>query len=132
MGHGTGKADADGVELIPDITVVNGGAKVVHFYIVLKTPGARPEGRHRVDHQAQQRPAGATRFTPQIPRSLQIVAGIPLRVESLHVNAGYKSYARTGSSRPCARQTASGSTTSRSTTSTGQVAKFDGAVTCRS
>ena len=66
---------------IPKITIVNGGAKFVYFYIVLSTPA-------RV-----QQPIAATitkltsgrwryRLDFKIPRNLQIVAGIPLRVES--------------------------------------------------
>lgn len=92
MGSGSGVARADTVETIPRITVVNGGANKMYFYTVLQNPA-------RV-----QAPVPATitktsgkwayKVTFKVPTSLQIVAGIPITLDSLDVTVGGKSYAK--------------------------------------
>jgi hypothetical protein len=92
MGKGTGVAKADTVETRPKITVVNGGAKKIYFYTVLQNPA-------RV-----QAPVPATitktsgkwayKLSFKVPTSLQIVAGIPITLDSLNITVGGKSYAK--------------------------------------
>jgi hypothetical protein len=131
MGHGTGKADADGVASIPDITVVNGGPKAVHFYTVLKNPARVQKAVSASIAKLKNSPWGY-KVHASIPRSLQIVAGIPLRVESLHVNAGYKSYAREWIVTTMCPSGHKWKYHVEVHYETGQIAKFDGGVTCRS
>ncbi|HEX5924489.1 MAG TPA: hypothetical protein VFY45_11700 [Baekduia sp.] len=131
MGHGTGKADADGVASIPDITVVNGGAHAVHFYTVLQHPARVQKTVSASITKLNSGPWGYKAHAT-IPRSLQIVAGIPLRVESLHVNAGYKSYAKDWVATTMCPASHKWKYHVEVSYETGQVAKFDGAVTCRS
>jgi hypothetical protein len=131
MGHGTGKADADGVASIPDITVVNGGANAVHFYTVLQHPARVQKTVSASITKLKSGPWGYKAHA-SIPRSLQIVAGIPLRVESLHVNAGYKSYAKDWIVTTMCPASHKWKYHVEVSYETGQVAKFDGAVTCRS
>jgi hypothetical protein len=131
MGHGTGKADADGVASIPDITVVNGGANAVHFYTVLKNPARVQKAVTASITRLHSGPWGYKAHAT-IPRTLQIVAGIPLRVESLHVNAGYKSYARDWIVTTMCPSGHKWKYHVEVHYETGQIAKFDGAVTCRS
>lgn len=92
MGSGSGVAKADTVTTIPRITVVNGGANKIYFYTVLQNPA-------RV-----QAPVPATitktsgkwayKVTFKVPTSLQIVAGIPITLDSLNITVGGKSYAK--------------------------------------
>ena len=92
MGSGSGVALADNVTTVPRITVVNGGPSKIYFYTVLQNPA-------RV-----QAPVPATitktsgkwayKVTFKVPTSLQIVAGIPITLNSLNVTVGGKSYAK--------------------------------------
>lgn len=131
MGHGTGKADADGVASIPDITVVNGGANLVHFYTVLKNPARVQKAVTATITKLKSGPWGY-KVRASIPRSLQIVAGIPLRVESLHVEAGARSYAKDWIATTMCPASHKWKYHVEVSYETGQIAKFDGAVTCRS
>jgi hypothetical protein len=131
MGHGTGKADADGVASIPDITVVNGGSKAVHFYTVLEHPARVQKAVTATIAKLSSGPWGY-KVHASIPRSLQIVAGIPLRVESLHVNAGFKSYAKDWIATTMCPSNRKWKYHVEVHYETGQNAQFDGAVTCRS
>ncbi|MES1193829.1 MAG: hypothetical protein ABUM26_05845 [Solirubrobacterales bacterium] len=83
VGHATVTASADGVKTYPKITIVNGGATKFYFYGVLNYPARLREAV----------PVTVTRLTSgpwkyrwhfEIPRRLQIVAGIPLRAEAFH------------------------------------------------
>ena len=86
MGHGTGVARADTVLTDPQITVVNGGRNFVYFYTILNNPA-------RVQAPVV---ATVTRLSGKwsyqlhavIPKSLQIVAGVPIVLQSLHIVAG--------------------------------------------
>jgi hypothetical protein len=131
MGHGTGEADADGTRAVPDITVLNGGAKAVHFYTVLKNPARVQKAVTASIRKLNSGPWGYKAHA-SIPKSLQIVAGIPLRVTSLHVNAGFKSYARDWIVTTMCPASHKWKYHVEVHYATGQTAKFDGAVTCRS
>jgi hypothetical protein len=86
MGKGSGKAMADDVPTYPRITIVNGGAKRVYFYTVMTNPArvqapvvgkiTKVGGRYSYKLQAQ------------IPKSLQIVAGVPIVLHELTLSGG--------------------------------------------
>ncbi len=127
MGHARAVADADGTKSYPKITIVNGGAKYVYFYVELSTPA-------RV-----KQPIAATitkltsgrwqyRLDFKIPRNLQIVAGIPLRAEGFHALFGREDWLATTYCPPDRkwRWHAEGRYSS------GQVVPADGTIACRS
>jgi len=86
MGHGSGVARADTTFTYPKITVVNGGQHEVYFYTVLNNPA-------RVQEPV---PGTVTKLSGRwsyklhvvIPKNLQIVAGIPIVLQSLHISSG--------------------------------------------
>jgi hypothetical protein len=86
MGTGLGVARADTTFTYPKITVVNGGQRVVYFYTVLNNPA-------RVQEPV---PGTITRLSGRwsyrlhvvIPKNLQIVAGVPILLRSLRIDAG--------------------------------------------
>jgi len=86
MGYGSGVARADTTFSYPQITVVNGGQQEVFFYTVLNNPA-------RVQEPV---PGQITKLSGRwsyklhviIPKNLQVVAGVPLVLQSLHVAAG--------------------------------------------
>jgi hypothetical protein len=92
MGKGSGKAHADNVVTIPRITVVNGGANKVFFFTVLQNPArvqaAVPATIKKTSGE------WAYRVTFEVPKSLQIVAGIPITLDSLNITLGGKSWAK--------------------------------------
>ena len=92
MGKGSGVARADTVETIPRITVVNGGANKIYFFTVLQNPArvqaAVPATITKTSGQ------WAYKVTFKVPTSLQIVAGIPITLDSLDVTLGGKSWAK--------------------------------------
>lgn len=86
MGTGGGDAWADTVITHPQITVVNGGASDVYLYTVMNNPA-------RVQAPV---PGKITRMSGQwayklhleVPRVLQIVAGVPIALKEITVTAG--------------------------------------------
>ncbi len=92
MGTGSGVALADQVTTIPRITVINGGADKIFFWTVLQNPArvqaAVPATIKKTTGQ------WAYKVTFEVPKSLQIVAGIPITLNSLKVTLGGKSYAK--------------------------------------
>jgi hypothetical protein len=87
MGHGTAVAGADGVRTYPRSIIVNGGAKKFYVYAMLSTP-ARVRQIIVVQVIKLSSPRWAYRLHSDIPRNVQIVAGVPLRLESFHVTIG--------------------------------------------
>jgi hypothetical protein len=91
MGSGSGVARADNVKTVPRITVINGGASKVWFWTVLQNPArvqaAVPGTITKMSGK------WAYKLTFKVPTSLQIVAGIPITLDSLSVTAGGKSWA---------------------------------------
>jgi hypothetical protein len=127
MGHARVTASADGVKSFPKVTIVNGGAKYIYFYVELSTPA-------RV-----KQPIAATitkltsgrwqyRLDFKIPRNLQIVAGIPLRAEGFHSTFGREDWIASTYCPPDHkwRWHAEGRYSS------GQVVPADGTIACRS
>jgi hypothetical protein len=92
MGAGSGDALADTVHTTPRITVVNGGAKVIYFWTVLQNPA-----RVQAAVPAKITKVGGKwsyKVTFQVPKSLQIVAGVPITLNTLKVTLGGKSWAK--------------------------------------
>jgi hypothetical protein len=87
MGHGTAVADGDGVKSYPKGFIVNGGAKKFYIYAMLSTP-ARVRQTIVVQVIKLNSPRWSYRLHSEIPRNVQIVAGVPLRLESLHTIIG--------------------------------------------
>ena len=92
MGTGTGDAWADTVHTTPRITVINGGANKVWFWTVLQNPARVQAAVPGTITKQSGKWAYKLSFT--VPASLQIVAGIPITLNSLAVTAGGKSYAK--------------------------------------
>ena len=86
MGHGTGTAYADTTITNPQITVVNGGANTIYFYTVLNNPARVQEPV--IGHVTKMSGKWAYSLSVTVPQNLQIVAGVPIELTSLSVNAG--------------------------------------------
>jgi hypothetical protein len=86
MGSGGGVARADTTFTYPKITVVNGGQRVVYFYTVLNNPARVQEPVVGTVNKLSGR--WSYRLHVVIPRNLQIVAGIPIVLRTLHIAAG--------------------------------------------
>jgi hypothetical protein len=86
MGHGTGDAYADTTVTHPSITVINGGAHTVYFYTVLNNPARVQEPV--VGHISRMGGKWAYALSVSVPQNLQVVAGVPIELTSLSVNAG--------------------------------------------
>jgi hypothetical protein len=95
MGSGTGDAYADTVITHPQITVVNGGAGTVYFYTVLNNPARVQEPV--IGHISRTGGKWAYRLSVTVPDNLRIVAGVPIELTSLSVNAGKGSWLETTS-----------------------------------
>jgi hypothetical protein len=86
MGSGSGRAMADDVPTFPKVTIVNGGAKRVYFYTVMTNP-ARVQAPV-VGKITKLSGQWSYRLEAQIPKSLQIVAGVPIVLEELTLKGG--------------------------------------------
>jgi hypothetical protein len=127
MGHGVGTADADGVTTHPTLTVVNGGPDKVYFYVVLRVP-ARVQQPVLGTITKVNSPRWSYRLHVAVPRNLQIVAGIPLRLERFRSTVGRGDWIATIG---CPRDHRWRYHVETSYDS-GQVVNTDGFVTCRS
>ena len=128
MGHGYAIADADGVEAKATVTLVNGGARRV-TPTCAQPPGARARSCCAVaDHQAELAGRGPTRRTSTSRATLQIVAGIPLRVADVPRQRRARRLDRDDElpEQPPLE------VPRRDPYATGQVVKTDGSVACRS
>jgi hypothetical protein len=86
MGKGRATAFADDVLTHPQITVVNGGARKVYLYTIMNVPA-------RVQAPVpgtitKMRGKWAYRVHFEVPRVLQIVAGVPIALRDFSVTAG--------------------------------------------
>ena len=101
MGHGTGQGRRRRRQVaIPDITIVNGGAKAVYFYVVLKTPARVQKPYRRDDHQAQDAPGAARSDASRSRATCRSSPASRCASQGFHVNAGSVG-ARTGSRHLC-------------------------------
>jgi hypothetical protein len=128
MGHGKAIADADGTKTYPTLTIVNGGATKVYFYVVLTSPARVQEPILGTVTKLPASSRWGYRVHSDIPRNLQIVAGIPLRLDSLHATAGRGDWIATTACPRDHRWRYHAETSY----SSGQVVKTDGSVGCRS
>jgi hypothetical protein len=127
MGHGKGTADADGVKSYPRLTVVNGGANAVYFYVVLSVP-ARVQEPIPAQITKMSGPRWSYKLHANIPKNLQIVAGIPLRLDTFHATVGRGDWVATIGC-PSSHQWKYHVETHYDS---GQTVNTDGAVACRS
>jgi len=86
MGKGTATAFADDVLTHPKITVVNGGRNKVYLYTIMNSPA-------RVQAPVpgtitKMRGKWAYKLHLEVPRVLQIVAGVPIALRDFSVKAG--------------------------------------------
>lgn len=86
VGTGSGVAYAGSAKTHPQITVVNGGASKVYFYTVLTNPARVQEPI--VGHIIKEHGKWAYELKATVPNNLRIVAGTPVELTSLTVNAG--------------------------------------------
>jgi hypothetical protein len=86
MGWGRGVARADTSFTYPKITVVNGGQHEVFFYTVLNNPARVQEPVPGIVTRLRGR--WSYRLHVVIPKNLQIVAGVPIVLQSLHIVSG--------------------------------------------
>jgi hypothetical protein len=93
LGSGSGNAYADTVITHPKITVVNGGATTVYFYTVLNNPARVQEPV--IGHISRASGKWAYKLSVTVPDNLRIVAGVPIELTSLSVNAGKGSWLET-------------------------------------
>lgn len=92
MGSATGVAKADTTVTRPTITFINGGATNVCAYTVLKNP-ARVATCVPMTIKKTSGKWGY-RITAEVPKVLQVVAGVPIALRSLNFNIGGKPYAK--------------------------------------
>lgn len=95
MGSGGGNAYADQVITHPKITVVNGGKSKVFFYTVLNNP-ARVQSPV-IGKISKMHGKYAYKLHVVVPKILQVVAGVPIALTSLHVTAGKGAWLQTTS-----------------------------------
>lgn len=86
MGSGTGVARADTTFTYPKITVVNGGQHEVFFYTVLNNPARVQEPVPGIVTKLSG--AWSYHLHVVIPNNLQVVAGVPIVLQSLHIVSG--------------------------------------------
>lgn len=93
MGTATATGRADTVDARVDVTFVNGGLKTTYAYATLNRPARVRETLVIHTTRLRSGPWGHVESV-KIPRSLQIVAGIPLAIDRISLNIGGKSYAK--------------------------------------
>jgi hypothetical protein len=129
MGTGKGDAWADTVRTYPRITVINGGANKVWFWTVLQNPArvqaAVPGNITKMSGK------WAYKLTFKVPTSLQIVAGIPITLNSLDVTAGGKSWAKDWLATTSCPSSKKWEYESTFDLSAGGPIKYNGSVACR-
>jgi hypothetical protein len=88
----TGMADTEAARV--DLLIFNGGAARKYIYATLNNPARIRETLTVESSKLQGDGTWGHRETIDIPRSLQIVAGIPLRLTKIKMQIGGKSYAK--------------------------------------
>lgn len=86
MGRATGLAWADNVKTRPRVVVVNGGKKRVWLHTTLYNPALVKEAVPVI--VKKRRGKWAYRVRIVVPESLQIVAGVPIALESFRLKMG--------------------------------------------
>jgi hypothetical protein len=93
MGTGTATGRADTVAARVDIVFVNGGLRTNYAYATLNNPARVRETLVLHSTRLSGGPWGH-RETVSIPRSLQIVGGVPLQLDRIRFTIGGRSYAK--------------------------------------
>ncbi|MEX1141588.1 MAG: hypothetical protein WD993_09065 [Thermoleophilaceae bacterium] len=93
MGNGSGVAYADTVDAAPDIVFVNGGKSTIWAYTTLYNPALVQEPVKIKVKKIKHRKWGY-KVSFQVPKVLQVVAGVPITLRSLKYSIGGKKYAR--------------------------------------
>jgi hypothetical protein len=94
MGSATATGMADTVAARVDLLIFNGGEDRKYIYATLNNPARVREVLTVESSRLQGGGKWAHRETISVPRSLQIVAGIPLRLTKIRMQIGGKSYAK--------------------------------------
>ncbi|HET6507310.1 MAG TPA: hypothetical protein VFG42_11025 [Baekduia sp.] len=128
MGKGYAVADADGTTTRPTGTILNGGQKRAYVYVVLQHPARVREPLPIDITKLSGDPKWGYRAHVTIPRNLQIVAGIPLRVDEVHGTIGRGDWIATTHC-PSDHKWRYHVETHYSSQ---QIVKYDGTVACRS
>jgi hypothetical protein len=129
MGKGSGVAKADNITTIPRITVVNGGANKIYFFTVLQNPARVQAAVPATITKTSGK--WAYRVTFKVPTSLQIVAGIPITLDSLNVTLGGKSWAKDWLATTSCPATKKWAYQSTFDLSTGGSISYDGSAACK-
>lgn len=93
MGSAIATGNADTVATHVDLTFVNGGPGTTYIYATLTNPARVRETLVLTTTPLSSGPWGQ-RETVSIPRSLQIVGGVPLQLTAIKFTVGGKSYAK--------------------------------------
>ena len=94
MGSATATGMADTVAARVDLLIFNGGESRKYIYATLNNPARVREVLTVESSTLHGGGTWAHRETINVPRSLQIVAGIPLRLTKIRMQIGGKSYAK--------------------------------------
>jgi hypothetical protein len=94
MGSATATGMADTVAARVDLLIFNGGEKRKYVYATLNNPARVREVLTVESTTLHGSGPWAHRETIDVPRSLQIVAGIPLRLTKVRMQIGGRSYAK--------------------------------------
>jgi hypothetical protein len=97
MGKGSGVAYADDVFTRPQITVVNGGKDKVFFFTVLSNPARVQAPVLGKITKLGAKGKFAYKLHVEVPKVLQVVAGVPIQLKDLKVTAGSKDWLATTS-----------------------------------
>lgn len=92
MGHAKGTARADTVITHPDVVFVNAGSKRLFAYTTLYHPALVQETL--VMRTKKMTGRWSYRDTVRVPKSLQVVAGVPIQFTGVKFRLGGKPYAR--------------------------------------
>lgn len=126
VGSGTGSAWADTVPTNPTFQVVNGGAKNVYVYTVLKNPARVTTPVPGVIKKGGKYGGYVLNLT--VPQELQVVAGTPISLRSVNITTKAKNWLATTSC-PKNKKWPYRVTSSQDTTAD---AVFDSSVKCTS
>jgi hypothetical protein len=94
MGSARASGNADTVATHVDLTFVNGGPGITYIYAKLNNPARVRETLVLKSQSLRGGGAWGQRETVSIPRSLQIVGGVPLQLTRIKLTVGGKSYAK--------------------------------------
>jgi hypothetical protein len=93
MGKGDGVAFADNVDAKPDVVFVNGGKSTIWAFTTLYNPALVQEPIQLKIKKLNSSKWGY-RASFQVPKILQVVAGVPITLRSFNFAIGGKSYAK--------------------------------------